>query len=262
MLVDLFLVIYQAICFPVYGIPKVNRKDHFVFDRGQLKYLNFVERVNCVYCSYGNGLFAYAREVSARTEQHWCPIKHARRLRELHSRYGHFLDYGNADQYREQIETVRNDFVDLRKLDRRKRNSSRERELIRGRLVNTGQNDGGDPPHVGLPASGPYFLGSNRTSTSVLTFTGWPFQNHRLITERAPRHGLAELYAAQRLRDLAVRANHDLALRVTAFRSPQRRRIDDGTLQQSSFLFVGRHRDFRHSFFLFLLAGGAAFRPA
>lgn len=118
MFLDLFLVAYQTICFPVYGIPKAKRADYFVFDRGQLKYLNLVERINCIYCSYGNGLFAYAREISARTEQHWCPIKHARRLRAAHSRYAHFVDYGNAPQYREQIETVRNDFVDLRTLTR------------------------------------------------------------------------------------------------------------------------------------------------
>ncbi|HEY1760061.1 MAG TPA: hypothetical protein VGG72_32110 [Bryobacteraceae bacterium] len=116
MLVDLFLIVYQAICFPVYGIPKVKRADYFIFDRGSLKYLNLLERVNCIYCSYGNALFAYAREISARTEQHWCPIKHARRVRAMHSRYAHFVDYGNASQYREQIETVRNDFVDLRTL--------------------------------------------------------------------------------------------------------------------------------------------------
>ena len=115
-LVDLFLVVYQAICFPVYAIPKVKRADYFIFDRGQLKYLNLLERINCIYCSYGNGLFAYAREISARTEQHWCPIKHARRLRAIHSRYGHFIDYGDAGEYRAQIDTVRNDFVDLRSL--------------------------------------------------------------------------------------------------------------------------------------------------
>jgi hypothetical protein len=115
-LVDLFLVVYQAICFPVYGIPKVKRTEYFIFDRGQLEYLNLVERINCIYCSYGNGLFAYAREISGRTEQHWCPIKHARRARGVHSRNEHFVDYGDAGQYREQIDTVRNDFVDLRSL--------------------------------------------------------------------------------------------------------------------------------------------------
>jgi hypothetical protein len=116
LLVDLFLIVYQAICFPVYGIPKVNRADYFIFDRGALKYLNLVERINCIYCSYGNGLFAYAREISGRTEQHWCPIKHARRLRAFHSRYGHFVDYGDARQYRDKVDIVRNDFVDLRTL--------------------------------------------------------------------------------------------------------------------------------------------------
>ncbi|HEU0121515.1 MAG TPA: hypothetical protein VFQ91_13375 [Bryobacteraceae bacterium] len=113
-LLDLFLGLFQGICFPVYGIPKVRRADYLIFDRGQLKYVNLLERLNCMYCSYANGLLAYATEIAARTEQHWCPIKHAHRLRSPHSRYPHFLDYGDARRYREQIETVRNDFVDLR----------------------------------------------------------------------------------------------------------------------------------------------------
>jgi hypothetical protein len=113
-LLDAFLALYQGVCFPIYGIPKVKRADYLIFDRGHLKYLNLLERVNCVYCSYGNGLCAYATEISARTEQQWCPIKHARRLRSPHLRYGHFFDYGDAEQYRKEIETVRNDFVDLR----------------------------------------------------------------------------------------------------------------------------------------------------
>ena len=115
-LLDLFLIVYQGICFPVYGIPKVKRSDYFLFDRAQLKYLNLLERFNCWYCSYGNGLFAYGAEIAARTEQHWCPIKHAQRLRAPHSRYGHFLDYGDAKKYRQNVETVRSDFVDVRSL--------------------------------------------------------------------------------------------------------------------------------------------------
>ncbi len=118
-LLDLFLAIFQGICFPVYGVPKVRRGDYIIFDRARLKYLNLLERLNCAYCSYGNGLFAYAAEVAARTEQHWCPIKHAARLRAPHSRYGHFFDYGDAQQYSQQVEKVRNDFVDLRTLTSR-----------------------------------------------------------------------------------------------------------------------------------------------
>ncbi len=115
-MLDLFLVVYQGICFPVYGIPKVKRADYFVYDRARLQYLNLLERFNCWFCSYGNGLFAYAAEIAARTEQHWCPIKHAQRLRAPHSRYSHFFDYGDARDYREKVETVRNDFVDIKTL--------------------------------------------------------------------------------------------------------------------------------------------------
>jgi hypothetical protein len=115
-LLDLFLVTYQGICFPVYGIPKVKRSDYFVYDRGSLKYLNLLERLNCAYCSYGNALFAFATEISARTEQHWCPIKHAQRIRSPHSRYSHFMDYGDAQRYRDEVEIVRNDFVDVKSL--------------------------------------------------------------------------------------------------------------------------------------------------
>lgn len=115
-LLDLFLALFEGVCFPIYGIPRVRRADYLIFDRGQLKYLNLLERFNCFYCSYANGLSGYLTEVAARTEQHWCPIKHARRLRAPHSRYSHFFDYGDAEQYRRQVETVRNDFVDVRSL--------------------------------------------------------------------------------------------------------------------------------------------------
>ncbi len=79
-LLDLFVSIYQAVCFPVYGIPKVRRSDYLVFDRHHLAYLNALEIINCAYCSYANGLIAYVREIAGRTEKHWRQIKHARRV--------------------------------------------------------------------------------------------------------------------------------------------------------------------------------------
>jgi hypothetical protein len=112
-LLDLFMFVYQAICFPVYGIPKVKRGDYMRLDRRHLAYLNWVEKLNCEYCSYANGLFAYATEVAARTEQYWCPIKHALRMKSIHSRYHYFFDYGDAERYRQQIETVRRSFEDI-----------------------------------------------------------------------------------------------------------------------------------------------------
>lgn len=107
--------VYQFICFPVYGIPKVRRQDYLVMDRRRLRYLNPLERFNCGYCEYVNGLLAYVQEIAGRTEQFWCPIKHALNLKTRHSRYQHFLDYGDAEQYRQRIEQVRRDFEDLRK---------------------------------------------------------------------------------------------------------------------------------------------------
>jgi hypothetical protein len=114
-LLDLFVSIYQYFSFPIYGIPKVRRSDYVVFDRGKLRYLNALERINCAYCSYGNGVLAYVVEVAGRTEQHWCPIRHAHRIQHPHSRYAHFVPYGDAHAYRERIEAVRCDFDDVKK---------------------------------------------------------------------------------------------------------------------------------------------------
>ena len=113
-LLDLFVSVYQAVCFPVYGIPEARRRDYIAIDRNKLRYLNALEGLNCTYCSYANGLLAYVVEIAGRTEQHWCPIKHARRIQNTHDRYAHFLPYGNAAAYREGIDIVRSDFKDLK----------------------------------------------------------------------------------------------------------------------------------------------------
>ena len=110
---DLTVSIFQAVCFRVYGIPRVKRQRYIVIDHQSLAYLNLIEKLNCVYCGYFNGLIAYVREVAARTEQYWCPVKHARRIASMHSRYGKFLEYGDAESYRRQLEEIRRDFKDL-----------------------------------------------------------------------------------------------------------------------------------------------------
>lgn len=97
--VDIAVTVFQAICFPIYGVKKVPRTDFIAIDRHHLSYLNVVEKINCVYCGYGNGVAGYFREVAARTEEYWCPIKHARRIKSPHSKYQNFADYGDADGY-------------------------------------------------------------------------------------------------------------------------------------------------------------------
>lgn len=106
-ILDLWVSLYQAICFRVYGIPQVKRARYVVFDRSALAYLNVIEKLNCAYCSYGNGVIAYAREIAGRTEQYWCPIKHARRVLGAHPRYADFADYGDGDGYAEHLKSSR-----------------------------------------------------------------------------------------------------------------------------------------------------------
>jgi hypothetical protein len=112
-LLDVSVALYQTICFPIYGIPKVRRRDYLIFDRGRLAYLNAIEKVGCVYCSYANGLLAYVAEIAARTEQRFCPIKHAHIIAQPHSRYLHFLPYGDAKAYRARSEVVASEYGDL-----------------------------------------------------------------------------------------------------------------------------------------------------
>ena len=96
---DFSLTVYQRICFRLYNIPQVVRSDFIVIDRHNLAYLNAIEKLNCIYCGYGNGVISYAREIISRTEQYWCPIKHARKILDGHPRYETFLNYGDATAY-------------------------------------------------------------------------------------------------------------------------------------------------------------------
>ncbi len=121
LLMDLFVTVYQYTCFPLYGIPRVRRKDYFVYDRAYLGYLNIIEKINCGYCSYGNGLISYIREIVGRTEQYWCPIKHARRVLHAHPYYDGFVDYGDAEIYRQELKRLRAELATLDQAEQEKK---------------------------------------------------------------------------------------------------------------------------------------------
>ena len=104
---DVFITFYQLTCFPIYGIKKVRRANYIIFDRQHLSYLNFIEKFHCTYCAYGTGMIAYISEIVARTEQYFCPIKHARKILGTHSRYARFLDFGAAENYEAKLEEYR-----------------------------------------------------------------------------------------------------------------------------------------------------------
>ena len=98
-LLDLFSSLYQALCFKDYGLQKVERRGYIVFDRHSLGYLNLVERINCEYCAYFNGVIAYAREIAGRTEQHFCPIRNAALRKSPHAQYKAFVGHSDATAY-------------------------------------------------------------------------------------------------------------------------------------------------------------------
>jgi hypothetical protein len=99
---------YHQVCFRIYKIPLVKPKEYFNFDRRLLPYLNLLEKFNCLYCSYFNNLISYAREIGARTERFWCPIKHSIARKDVHSQYNRFIDYSDGDALRKEWENIRN----------------------------------------------------------------------------------------------------------------------------------------------------------
>ncbi len=114
-ILDLCVTVYQAVCFPVYGIPKVRRRDYIALDRHRLPYLNALQKLNCVYCGYFNGLIDYVREIASRTEQFWCPIRHARRVKGVPTRYWHFLRYGDGKDLNRRWIQLREELHEMEK---------------------------------------------------------------------------------------------------------------------------------------------------
>jgi hypothetical protein len=106
-LLDLWVTAYQTICFRAWSVRPVRRRDYFAIDRHKLAYLNAIEKFNCLFCSYANGLIGYVREIASRTEAYWCPIRHARLVRGAHERYPSFAPYGDPPAYRQRLTALR-----------------------------------------------------------------------------------------------------------------------------------------------------------
>jgi hypothetical protein len=104
--------LYHQICFRLYGIPLVKAGEFFVYDRALLPYLNWFEKINCLYCSYVNCLFLYSVEIAGRTERYWCPIKYANRMKKTHAHYEKFFDYLDAENFRVKWKELR-DYSDI-----------------------------------------------------------------------------------------------------------------------------------------------------
>ncbi|MFA5154931.1 MAG: hypothetical protein WC453_00700 [Patescibacteria group bacterium] len=105
LLLDIGVSLYQAICFPLYGLEKVKRSTYIlVLDRNKLDYLKPLQKINCMYCGYANGFLLYAKEIAGRTEKYWCGIMHENRpgfktqvsqVEQDFSRFGDEADFHN-----------------------------------------------------------------------------------------------------------------------------------------------------------------------
>lgn len=75
-ILDICTYIYQEVYFSILEIPKIKRSEYLVFDRFELEKLTLVQKLGCLYCSYGNGILAWAKDVANQTETYSCAIKH------------------------------------------------------------------------------------------------------------------------------------------------------------------------------------------
>jgi len=104
---DIILFVYQQVIFRIFKFKFIKRSDYILFDRQYLAYLNSIEKLNCLYCTYFNGLMQYAAAIAGRTELYFCPIKHAKKVAYKHDYYDKFFSYGDEEKYQEKLETLR-----------------------------------------------------------------------------------------------------------------------------------------------------------
>jgi len=109
-LFDMAIFIYQNIVFRIFKFEFIKRSDYIIFDHQYLGYLNPIEKLNCLYCSYVNGLMQYSSAVAGRTELFFCPIKHAKKVAGEHNYYNEFLSYGDGEEYQKKLKELRRKF--------------------------------------------------------------------------------------------------------------------------------------------------------
>ena len=102
-LIDACVTVYQAVCFPAYGIPLIPRKRYVQLIRRGVD-LPWIDRFNCTYCSYANGVCAYLRAVLIETEKYWCPIKYKARAGYVPPHpQGNFAEDGDMEELKEVL---------------------------------------------------------------------------------------------------------------------------------------------------------------
>lgn len=92
---DIWTNLYQIFYFKIMGIPTIDRREYFTLDRGKLSKLNVLQKTNCVYCGYINGLVAWQKAVANQTELYSCAIKHKEEIagQEHHEEFFEYEEY-------------------------------------------------------------------------------------------------------------------------------------------------------------------------
>lgn len=103
-ILDISTEIYHRIAFFFYKIDCVKRSKYIKIDRQRLSYLTGLEKINCMYCVYANGLLHYASMIAAKTEYYWCGIKHEQN-NDFSSPQHHknFLPYGDKNKFEKYV---------------------------------------------------------------------------------------------------------------------------------------------------------------
>lgn len=104
-LLDLWVEFYHHVCFPLYKILLVKRKNHVQVDRHKLKYLTFVQKIYCAYCGYANGLTNYWVKIAGETEKYWCGIQHQKNNNFIPpAHHKDFADYNNKEDFKRKYQ--------------------------------------------------------------------------------------------------------------------------------------------------------------
>ncbi len=99
-ILDITIEIYHHICFSLYGLKLINRGQYIKIDRYKLQYLTWLQKLNCMYCGYANGLLNYATVIAGETEKYWCGIKHEREKSFVKPKHHKdFLEYGDEKSF-------------------------------------------------------------------------------------------------------------------------------------------------------------------
>jgi len=106
-ILDVSLFLYKTVVGKVFKIKFAGRDEYIVFDRQYLGYLNSIEKFNCMYCSYFNGLMHYATAIAGRTELYFCPIRHAKKIAYEHPFHDKFFNYADGEAYQERLKELR-----------------------------------------------------------------------------------------------------------------------------------------------------------